>query len=166
MEDYQTLEPEDINIYTTIPLPKIKNNCNPRNYKWVLFPKEIAANQLEQAGGTCYLVSAIESLSHIPNLLDYIFPNAKNFSPFNDSFKVQFYGINIKGKPTTFYINNKFPIESNFNLKLMKPLENEAYGIILEKAWASLVGGYKNIDGGRAYKVLNKLLGIMKKWKF
>ena len=87
-------------------------------------------------------------------------------NPFNDSFKVQFYGINIKGKPTTFYINNKFPIESNFNLKFMKPLENEAYGIILEKAWASLVGGYKNIDGGRAYKVLNKLLGIMKKWKF
>ena len=159
MEDYQTLEPEDINIYTAIPLSEIKNNCNPRNYKWVLFPKEIAANQLKQAGGTCYLVSAIESLSHIPNLLDYIFPNAKNFSPFNDSFKVQFYGINIKGKPTTFYINNEFPIESNFNLKFMKPLENEAYGIILEKAWASLVGGYKNIDGGRAYKVLNKLLG-------
>ena len=41
----------------------------------------------------------------------------------------------------------------------MKPLENEAYVIILEKAWAAITGGYKKIDGGRAFKVLNKILG-------
>ena len=41
----------------------------------------------------------------------------------------------------------------------MKPLEKEAYAMILEKAWAAIVGGYKNINGGRAYNVLNKILG-------
>ena len=41
----------------------------------------------------------------------------------------------------------------------MKPLENEAYAIILEKAWAAIRGGYNKINGGRAFKVLNQLLG-------
>lgn len=54
----------------------------------------------------------------------------------------------------------------------MKPLEKEAYAMILEKAWAAIVGGYKNINGGRAYNVLNKILVLhvvvytIIKWKF
>ncbi len=34
----------------------------------------------------------------------------------------------------------------------MKPLEKESYAIILEKAWATIYGGYE-------YNVLNKILG-------
>ena len=160
MEDYDILEPQDINDSSLFrsSLNYIRNLCNPRTYEWQLFPKEIASNQLKQAGGTCYFVSAIESLSHIPNILEYLFPNAKNFSAFNESFEVQFYGMSGKTEPKIYLIRNKFPVEKN-ELKFMKPLENEAYAIILEKAWAAIVGGYKNIDGGRAYNVLNNLLG-------
>ena len=159
METNNLFDPYDIDDYKCTNLSNIKNELSPRSYDWVLFPKEIASNQLKQAGGTCYFVSAIESLSHIPNILEYLFPNSNSFNSYNYSFEVKFYGIKTKGKPTTFEINNKFPIDSKSNLIFMKPLENEAYAIILEKAWASIVGGYKNIDGGRAYEVLNKILG-------
>ena len=67
--------------------------------------------------------------------------------------------MKIKGQPTAYIIRNEFPVDKNDDLIFMKPLENEAYAIILEKAWSAIVGGYKNINGGRAYKVLNKLLG-------
>ena len=127
MEDYNILEPEDINNYYYTQLSEIKNECNPRSYDWVLFPKEIAANQLKQEGGTCYFVSAIESLSHIPNILEYLFPDWNNFSSTDYTFKLQFYGMNISPKPTTYAIYNQFPIDNNSHLKFMRPLENEAY---------------------------------------
>ena len=104
MEDYDILEPEDIDDYQTTKLSNIQNECNPRNYEWVLFPKEIAANQLKQAGGTCYLVSSIEALSHVPNIIEYIFPDWIYFSSIKSSFKIKFYGINEKGEPTTYII--------------------------------------------------------------
>ena len=161
MENDNILEPEDINNYRHTKLRNIKNECIPRNYEWELFPKEIAANQLKQEGGTCYFVSAIESLSHIPQMLDYLFPDAKNFSSYNDTFTVQFYGMKDKNQvqPTIYAINNDFPINNKSGLEFMKPLENEAYAIILEKAWAAIRGGYNKINKGRAFKVLNKLLG-------
>ena len=154
-------DPDDIDDYQVEDLSNIRNECNPRSYEWELFPKEIAANQLKQAGGTCYLVSALESLSHIPNILEYLFPNGNNFSSFDYSFIVQFYGINNnEGQPVALAIKNEFPVDMKNELIFMKPLEKEAYAIILEKAWAaSINGGYKNIDGGRAYNVLNTILG-------
>jgi hypothetical protein len=60
MEYDNLLDPDDIDEYMVQNLNNIKNECNPRSYAWELFPKEIAANQLKQAGGTCYLVSALE----------------------------------------------------------------------------------------------------------
>ena len=161
MENDKLLVPKDIDDYEHTKLCKIKNECYPRSNEWVLFPKEIAANQLEQAGGTCYFVSALESLSHIPQMLEYLFPDAKSFSSYNDTFSVQFYGMinDSPGQPTNYVINNNFPIDNKSELKFMKPLENEAYAIILEKAWAAIRGGYNKINGGRAYKVLNQLLG-------
>ena len=151
MENDNLLDPDDIDNYKVQSLSSIKNECNPRSYAWELFPKEIAANQLKQAGGTCYLVSALESLSHLPNILEYLFPYGNNFSSYDYSFIVQFYGMNNnKGQPTTFAIKNEFPVYNKNDLIFMKPLEKEAYAIILEKAWAAFIkGGYESIDGGR-----------------
>ena len=121
------MDPDDIDNYKVQSLSSIKNECNPRSYEWELFPKEIAANQLKQAGGTCYLVSALESLSHIPNILEYLFPNGNNFSSDDYSFIVQFYGMNnIKGESTSLVIKNEFPVDKKNELMFMKLLEKEA----------------------------------------
>ena len=147
-------EPMDMNNYNNYPLSKILNNCQIRNYEWELFPPEIAANQLKQETGNCYMVSALESISNIPGLLDYIFD--KNFSPTNKSFKVNFRHQNQNVE--SYIVKNDFPVESN-NLKFIKPLEKEAYAVIFEKVWALIRGGYSKIDGGTTYEVLNKVFG-------
>ena len=41
---------------------------------------------------------------------------------------------NNKGQPTNFAIKNEFPVDNKNDLIFMKPLEKEAYAIILEKA--------------------------------
>ena len=67
-------------------LNNILNDCSPKKKHWVLFPNEIAANQLQQAGGTCYMVSALEAISHIPFLLNSIFDNT--FTQYSEKYKV------------------------------------------------------------------------------
>ena len=57
---------------------------------------------------------------------------------------------------------NNFPVVFNkkiYELKFMKPLENEAYAIIFEKVWAVIRKGYKNIDGGNSTEVYKEVLG-------
>ena len=116
--------------------------------------KEIASNQLKQEVGNCYMVSALESISHIPMLLSYIFE--QKFSSNQGNFKVTF--KQEDGKSKFYYILNSFPVEDRI-LKFMKPLEKEAYAIIFEKVWAVIRGGYKNLESGRGYDVLNEVLG-------
>ena len=100
-------EPQDINQYYCLPFSQILNNCNPPTYLWELFPQEISANQLEQNGGTCYMVSALESLSHIPKLLNYIFDT--NFSSNNKTYQMNFRQYN--GTSEHYIVKNNFPTE-------------------------------------------------------
>ena len=100
------------------------------------------------------MVSALESISHIPMLLSYIFE--KQFSSNQGNYKVTF--KKEDGKSKFYYILNSFPVEDRI-LKFMKPLEKEAYAIIFEKVWAVIRGGYKNLESGRGYDVLNEVLG-------
>ena len=143
-------EPDDIKEFTCRPLFEIKNNCNPRGNVWVIIPKNIAPNQLKQETGNCYMVCALETMSHVPFLLTHIFEG--NSSSNQDKFKLTF-----KGKEIHVILNN-FPVE-NEELKYMKPLENEAYAIIFEKVWASKRGGYNKINGGKSCEVFNYVLG-------
>ena len=128
-------EPNDINEFKTSPFFKIKNNCKIRSYEWELFPQEIAANQLKQGTGNCYMVSALEAMSHIPKLLNYIFDL------------------------DNYIVKNNFPVNNDGDFEFIQPLEKEAYATIFEKVWALLRGGYNKLSGGFAYEVLNKVLG-------
>ena len=148
-------EPKDINAYNCLPFSQILNNCKKRDYTWELFPQEIAPNQLEQSGATCYMVSALESISHVPKLLNYIFDT--NFSSTKKTFQINF--KQSDGSSEHYIVKNNFPTDKIHNLKFMKPLEKEAYGIIFEKVWAVVRGGYGKLDWGCTYKVLNKVLG-------
>ena len=101
------------------------------------------------------MVSALEGISHIPFLLAYIFGD--EFSARQMKFKVTFKQKN--GKSEFFYILNNFPVNIQKELVYMKPLKKEAYAIIFEKVWAVVRRGYKNIEGGFTYEVLNRVLG-------
>ena len=162
-------EPDDISNYSCLSFSKILNNCNPKDYKWELFPNEIAANQLKQEGGTCYMVSALEAMSHVPFLLNYIFNTFDTtFSQFSKKYKVKFWNksyIVLNQFPiyyTNSYYFDKFAFD-NFRgyaeLKFMKPLEKEAYAIIFEKVWAVIRGGYNKLDGGKSKEVFKEVFG-------
>ena len=142
-------------MFSCLPFYKILNNCCPRQYEWELLPKEIASNQLKQAEETCYMVSALESISHIPFLLTYIFE--QKFSAKQEKFKVTFKQKN--GKSEFYFILNNFPVNKNKELIFMKPLEKEAYAIIFEKVWAVIRGGYMKLNGGKTFDIFNKVLG-------
>ena len=153
------IEPDDIQEFSCLPLYRIKNNCNPREYKWILMPEKIAPNQLKQAKRTCYMVSALEEMSHIPFLFKYIFED--NFYFLQYKFKLTFKKEN--GNTEYYTVLNNFPVKEK-ELIYMKPLENEAYAIIFEKIWAVVKGGYKKINGGQSYEVFNKVLGTNSKY--
>ena len=148
-------EPDDIFNYSCLWLYEILNNCYPQNYEWELFPKEIAANQLQQEGGTCYMVSALEAMSHIPFLLNYIFNTFDTtFSEYSKKYKVNF-------SNKSYTVLNQFPRDTDAKipiLKFIKPLEKEAYAIIFEKVWAVIRKGYCNINGGHSKEVFEKVL--------
>ena len=152
-------EPDDINNYPCLPFPKIKNNCNPRGYEWILMPVKIAPNQLKQETGNCYMVSALEAMSKKPFLLPCIFKG--HFSPKQDKFKLTF--IQENGNTKYYTVLNNFPVKEK-ELIFMKPLENEAYAIIFEKVWAVVRGGYKKIDNGKSCEVFNEVLGTNSKY--
>ena len=95
------------------------------------------------------MVSALESLSHIPKLLNYIFDS--NFDSKQSTFKTNFRQSN--GTFEHYIVKNNFP-QKNQTLQFMKPLEKEAYAIIFEKVWAVVRGGFKHLDGGTTYEVL------------
>ena len=99
-------EPDDINKYSCSSFDKILNNCSPKNNEWELIPPEIAVNQLKQEVGNCYMVSALESLSHIPFLLLSIF--GENFSSNQKKFKLTF--KKNDGKSEYYITLNRFPI--------------------------------------------------------
>ena len=148
-------EPNDINEFKTSPFFKIKNNCKIRSYEWELFPQEIAANQLKQGTGNCYMVSALEAMSHIPKLLNYIFD--LDFSSHQDTYTLHF--RQKEGNIENYIVKNNFPVNNDGDFEFIQPLEKEAYATIFEKVWALLRGGYNKLSGGFAYEVLNKVLG-------
>ena len=152
-------EPGDIKEYLCLPLSKIKNNCNPRGYKWILIPLEIVPNQLKQEIGNCYMVSALEAISQKPYLLPYIFKG--DFSSDQYKFKLTF--KQKDGKSIDHIVLNSFPVVEK-ELKFMKPKENEAFAIIFEKAIAGKKGGYKNSVGGKSCEVLDLVLGTTTKY--
>ena len=105
-------EPDDMTKYCLL-FYRILNNCYIQNYEWELIPNEIASNQLEQSKeiGNCYMVSALESISHIPYLLTYIFGN--EFSAKQQKFKVTFKQSN--GKSEIYFVLNNFPVDKKKN---------------------------------------------------
>ena len=154
-------EPSDKKDYCCSPLSQIYNNCKVRNYEWVLFPPVIAPNQLKQEVANCSMVAALEAISHVPRLPNSIFDS--DFDSKQKTFKVNF--RQSDGTIEHYIIENDFP-QINETLKFMKPLENEAYAIIFEKAWAVYRGGYKELKRGHTNDVLNKVLGTTSKDKF
>ena len=126
-----------------------------------IIPKYISFEDIEQGViGDCYLISSIEAISTIPQLLYAILNiNETSNTPNGKSFKVSMF---IDGKKENIVVEDSFPIY--YEDKQIKHLfcqanKNALFVMILEKAWAQINGGYENIKGGRMNEVFEIFLG-------
>lgn len=97
-----------------------------------------------------YFVSAISSLSEFPNIIVQLFRTVflpKEGEPIEVC-------IRIEGKLTVVYLDDKFMVNKNNNIPIFStsPTKN-IWGMILEKAWAKVCGGYENIMNGTCSEI-------------
>ena len=96
-----------------------------------------------------YFISALSSLSEFPNLVLQLFRTTT--LPKEGTIEVC---IRIEGKWTVVYLDDKFMVNKETNLPVFStsPTKN-IWGMILEKAWAKICGGYENIINGNAKEI-------------
>ena len=99
-----------------------------------------------------YLVSVISSLANYPNIILQLFRTFKlseNQQPIEVCLK-------IEGNWTVIYLDDKFLVNNENNMPIFSysPTKN-IWGLILEKAWAKINGGYENILNGKSKDVFD-----------
>ena len=126
-----------------------------------IIPRYISFEDIEQGEiGDCYLISSIEAISTIPQLL-YVILNINETSntPNGKSFNVSMF---IDGKKENIVVEDSFPIyyeDNQIKHLFCKANKNALFVMILEKAWAQINGGYENIKGGQMNEVFEIFLG-------
>ena len=113
--------------------------------------------------GDCYLISSILSMvGQFPLIFSYIFPNSENYNERTKKMEMIIYK---NGNPKVISFNNTYATNKD-QLLFAKPLNNELYGIALEKGYAAsksedgkIQTGYNIIgEGGSGYQVFETLL--------
>ena len=99
-----------------------------------------------------YFVSAMSSLSEFPNLILRLFRTVqlpKDGGPIEICIK-------IEGKWTIVYLDDKFMVNKVNGLPVFStsPTKN-IWGLLLEKAWAKVCGGYENIINGTCSEIFD-----------
>ena len=99
-----------------------------------------------------YFVSVISSLANYPNIILQIFRSfelPENNEPIEVCLK-------IEGNWTVVYLDDKFLVNNENNMPIFSysPTKN-IWGLILEKAWAKINGGYENIINGKSKDVFD-----------
>ena len=100
--------------------------------------------------GNSYFVSAISSISEFPNIVSQLF-RTKTFPQEGEPIEVC---IRIEGKWTVVFLDDKFMVNKENNIPIFStsPSKN-IWGMILEKAWAKVCGGYENIICGNSNEI-------------
>ena len=97
-----------------------------------------------------YFISAISSLSEFPNIILQLFRTV-TLPKEGELIEVC---IRIEGKWTVVCVDDKFMVNKETNIPIFStsPTKN-IWGMILEKAWAKVSGGYENIIYGNSIEI-------------
>ena len=122
---------------------------------YTLFQDKIECDDVKQGYiGDCYFIAAIASLTEFPDLIYNIFRT-------KEKSKYGYYEVClfIEGEWQIVIVDDYFPVESNNvkKLKFTQPNGRELWVLLLEKAWAKVNGGYRNIIRGFENEALNAL---------
>lgn len=116
-------------------------------------PSDIHQNEL----GDCYFLAAASATAEDPDRIKRLF-KTKQITPEGK------YHLNLflEGIWREVVIDDHIPCKSNGYQAVPKfsgTKSNEAWSLLLEKAYAKAYGGYYNIEGGRAHEALSELTG-------
>jgi hypothetical protein len=89
-----------------------------------------------------YFVSVISSLANYPNIIIQLF---RTFKLSKDGNPIEIC-VKIAGNWTVICLDDKFLVNKENNMPIFSysPTKN-IWGLLLEKAWAKICGGYENI---------------------
>ena len=104
--------------------------------------------------GDCYFISVLALLSQIPNLI-----NQKFRQIFTE---IGYYEIIlfVEGEWQIVFIDDYFECENNRLINARSNNDNAIWGILLEKAWAKINGGYLEIVGRTMIDSTTALIGV------
>ena len=102
----------------------------------------------------CSFISVLASLSKFPNLIKQKF--RKTFTQTGYYEIILF----IDGEWQIVFVDDYFPFDTRNTFKYGRPNGNAIWGILLEKAWAKLNGGYSNLGNKCMINSTTALLGI------
>ncbi|KRX10450.1 hypothetical protein PPERSA_08752 [Pseudocohnilembus persalinus] len=131
-------------------IEKIKNN--EKEYK--LFGEISSESVVQGSLGDCYLISSIGVLSENPFYITRLFRN-KQFNQFG-AYQVL---MSESGKFKKILLDDCFPCNNYGGILFCQPKNGNIYGMLLEKSYAKLYGGYNNISVGFSGDALKDLTG-------
>ena len=115
----------------------------------------IDENDIKQGSlGVCYMLATISALAKNPE-------NIKKIFAFHD-LKLGFYVLKLyqHGRPRFLVIDDLIPCNSMTKSPIFtKPIGNEVWVLLLEKAWAKLVGTYTKAEAMTPDHIMEDLSG-------
>jgi calpain-15 len=114
-------------------------------------PDDIKQGQL----GDCWLLSALASLSNYPETIDNAFIS-RQYNP-RGKYSIKLWNECDK-KFQIIHIDDFVPVDKNGPI-FVKPNGNEMWVVLLEKAFAKLMGSYAAIEGGHSLYALQAITG-------
>jgi hypothetical protein len=119
-------------------------------------PEEVQQGAL----GDCWFLAALAALAKEPKLYQKVFAEKVNLYGFNYKgyLKVNFWQY---GEWITVYIDDRLPTQHNNLIYGRNTSVNNFWVPLLEKAYAKLMGSYRNLIGGNSEKALMELTGAI-----
>eukprot|EP01062_Namystynia_karyoxenos_P083762 TRINITY_DN9701_c0_g1_i2.p1 TRINITY_DN9701_c0_g1~~TRINITY_DN9701_c0_g1_i2.p1 ORF type:complete len:405 (+),score=112.07 TRINITY_DN9701_c0_g1_i2:1250-2464(+) len=133
----------------------------PSKRDWVLFQGEVEPRDVVQGTvGNCWLMSAFACLACHSGAVRNIFVNKESSS--RGKYELRLWKASPhSGRPVKVHviIDDAIPVDSGGKPVFARPHGNELWVMLLEKAVAKLMGGYKKLDGGTSAFAFAMLTG-------
>ena len=123
---------------------------------YCLFSEKIEIDDVKQGAlGDCYFITSVANLCKFPDKLKKMFKQkTKNEKGF---YEIE---LCIDGKKQIVIVDDYLPAYKNTKQACYaKPIKNQIWVMLLEKAWAKVNGGYLNIIAGKTPEALEFLTG-------
>jgi calpain-15 len=122
-----------------------------------LFAKGVDAKDFCQGAlGNCWLLSALACLAEKPGSIEHAF-SSREYNP-RGKYTLKLYHPEKK-RMVTLTVDDRFPTKNNSTMFASPSGGNQIWVMVMEKAFAKLMGSYANTEGGHVLLALHVITG-------